>query len=70
MRTGNTSFEALGGAEGPPASGPVARGWESQEHRGGWSKCYHHHEKIDFKMQKSNPEYGKIFLVFSEVELT
>ena len=34
------------------------------------SKCYHHHEKIDFKMQKSKLEYEKIFFVFSEVELT
>ena len=35
-----------------------------------WSKCYHHHEKIDFKMQKSKLEYENIFFVFSEVELT
>ena len=34
------------------------------------SKCYHHQEKIDIKMQKSKLEDEKILFDFSEVELT
>ena len=35
---------------------------------GAWSKCYHHHEKIDFKMQKSNLEYENWFFDFTLVK--
>ena len=34
------------------------------------SKCYHHQEKIDIKMQKSKLEDEKILFDFSEVEPT